>query len=207
MQDTEKYNYLTIVSTFQGKIHPTSQKRMLSKCICDCGQEMIATYYDVKAGKTQSCGCKKWDTIKKANTIHGLCESKEFHAWNALKGRCYNKNNNRYKNYGARGITVCDRWLESFQNFITDMGEAPSKRHSIERKDNNKNYEPGNCRWATVVEQSNNRTTNVMIAMNGEKKSIAMWCRDLGLNRKDYNRIRTRISSYGWPPEKAFEQK
>jgi len=112
---------------------------------------------------------------------HGMNQTKEWYAWNHIKRRCLNPNYQYYYRYGGRGIKICDRWLNSFQNFFDDMGYAPSKKHSIDRLDNNKDYEPSNCRWATEIEQQNNRTNNVRVEYNGETKTLSEWSRILNI--------------------------
>lgn len=118
-----------------------------------------------------------------------------------MKSRCENPRNARYADYGGRGITVCDRWKDSFENFIADMGPPPTPSHSIEREDNSRGYEPGNCRWATDIEQGNNQRSNVLIEYNGKTQTIAQWARELGMN---YQTLRQRIQKYGWSVERAF---
>jgi len=103
---------------------------------------------------------------------HGKYKSKEYGSWQYLKQRCLNVNNASYDTHGGRGISVCERWLNSFENFLEDMGDAPSKLHTIDRIDNNGNYEPSNCRWATKKEQSNNKRNNVLYLFNGEYLTI-----------------------------------
>jgi hypothetical protein len=124
-----------------------------------------------------------------------------YDTWRNMKSRCGNPRNARYADYGGRGITVCDRWKNSFENFIADMGLPPSPAHSIERGDNSRGYEPGNCRWATDVEQTNNQRSNVLIEYDGKTQTIAQWARELGIN---YQTLRQRIQRYGWSVERAF---
>jgi hypothetical protein len=99
-----------------------------------------------------------------------------------MKGRCYNKNDQRYKTYGARGIKVCKRWLHSFENFLSDMGRRPSPDHSLDRKNNNRDYKPSNCRWSTDEAQSRNKTNNRWLRCNGKKMVLADWARYFGIN-------------------------
>lgn len=130
-------------------------------CKCQCGNYINKIRGGVKRGF--SCGCYQKVIMKKVCTgkfiTHGYSNSTEFKSWIGCKTRCYNKNNPNYNNYGGRNITVCNRWLESFQNFIDDMGEKPKdgKRYSLDRINNDGNYEPSNCRWATDSEQNKNR--------------------------------------------------
>lgn len=106
--------------------------------------------------------------------------TKEYRTWTKVKCRCLNKNNTGYADYGGRGIKICDRWINSYENFLEDMGRAPSDNHSIDRIDNNGNYEPGNCRWATQVEQHNNKRSTKMLELDGVIMSMKQWSIKLG---------------------------
>lgn len=126
----------------------------------------------------------------------------EYRSWANMKTRCLNERSDKYQYYGARGITVCESWMK-YQNFLADMGRAPSSRHSIERIDNNGNYEPSNCRWATKIEQANNKRSSIFINYKGENKTIPEWCRCLNL---PLHTIFTRIRVYKWSVETAFNR-
>lgn len=131
---------------------------------------------------------------------HGMYRSPEHAAWKEMKQRCYNPNSHRYNRYGGRGIKVCDRWLDSFVAFYSDMGPRPSAGHSIERRDNNGDYEPGNCDWATKAEQNRNRGDNVFLEHDGRSMTMAEWAREIGMGVKT---LEYRIKN-GWSIHNAL---
>lgn len=157
-------------------------------CLCECGNYTTVNFSALRSGDTQSCGCRKQEHIKRL-AKRGLpidsvnvTELPEYHLYFSMKDRCYNPNNTNWEYYGGRGITMCDRWLESFHNFVEDMGERPSKKHSVERLDNNKGYSPENCKWATRKEQMNNTRRCHMLTFQGKTQSLTMWCEELHLS-------------------------
>jgi len=172
--------------------------------ICDCGNQLITEGYSVKTGKIKSCKeCGK-KRAAQASIKHGLSNTPEFRTWAEIKIRCYNIKSTSYERYGARGITMCDRWINSFENFLCDMGRKPSRYHSIDRINNNGDYSPQNCRWASPIEQANNKSNNVVIEHNGIKDTIPGWCRRTGLT---YASLRHRILIAKWDIEKALTTK
>lgn len=146
----------------------------------------------MKTGKKEVHGAAK----------RGSQRRSEYIAWDKMKQRCNNPNTSNYKNYGARGVKVCDRWSESFKNFIADMGEKPSPNHSLDRfPDVNGNYEPSNCRWATYKEQQRNRRDNRNITLNGETRTMSEWCEIKNIPKY---LVSCRINSLKWSPSKAL---
>lgn len=160
------------------------------ECLCDCGNKKIVAKKNLLNGNTHSCGCLRKEVETTVNIKHGLSHSKTYKIWKSIKYRCLNKKCEFYRIYGGRGITICDRWKNSFENFYADMGECPSG-FSIERMNNGGNYEPSNCKWASNFEQGRNKRTNTYIEFNGERKIIADWSLSTGIsNAVIYSRIR-----------------
>lgn len=139
------------------------------QCDCECGKTTVAYAGHLRCGARVSCGC----LIGKANTTHGMSRSPEYRAWDNARGRCYREKDNKYPLYGGRGITMCDEWRFSFKAFFADMGPRPSPLNSLDRKDCNGPYAPGNCRWATDEEQNNNRNFNRHLMVDGDRLTVA----------------------------------
>lgn len=192
------YGYLTVME-YAGSIN---KKTSLWKCICKCGNVTVVKGGNLNSGNTTSCGCYKVESSSVRSLKHGesgtLENTTEYRSWQSMKSRCYNKANAAYSEYGGRGISVCERWLHSYENFIEDMGRKPSLSHSIDRyPNNNGNYEPGNCRWATKSEQSKNRRSNKYYEYNGVKKNQKDWANEVGADNRQFHKMLKR---------KSFEQ-
>ena len=174
-----------------------------SLCVCDCGNMTVVRNGDLRSGNTKSCGCYRVSLCVETHFSHGHAfstgESKTHKAWQHMRERCSNPNNGSWKDYGGRGIKVCDRW-QSFVNFVDDMGECPSNR-MLERDDNDGNYEPGNCRWATRTEQNRNKRNNRLFTVDGITSCLAETCERTGIS---INTVKSRLRS-GWPTDRLFD--
>lgn len=168
------------------------------ECICECGNVSIHNSSDLRNGRVNSCGCNK----TKAVTTHGMSSTNIYRRWQCMISRCHNKSDDGYYLYGARGIKVCESW-HKFENFYEDMGDAPKGR-SLDRIDNNKDYSPENCRWATYKQQSRNKRNNRLITFNGATKTMMEWGEITGLG---WDRLRGRIDKCNWSIEKAMTTK
>src|ERR1035437_10156474 len=169
---------------------------------CSCGNVTNVKAGNLKSGNTISCGHLRGEHNIEKWTTHGYTNIPEYYSWCSMKARCSNPNKQEYNNYGGRDIAVCDRWLNSFENFYTDMGPKPSEDHSIDRYPNNDgNYEPGNCRWATQEEQGNNRRTNVIVNYKDKEYTIAQLSQECGI---EYGTLQSRLKR-GWSAERSVE--
>ena len=174
----KRYSRLLVVSYFMSDKH----KRTYCLCQCDCGKLTEAKPSDLKRKYKQSCGCLMLEKLIKRVTTHGQSGhsgkyNTNYQAWQAMKRRCSNNNISHpdHHLYYGKGIIVCDRWKNSFENFIQDMGEKPDDSYSLDRIDSNKNYCPENCRWATATEQARNTSRNVRYEIEGKLLTIGEW--------------------------------
>lgn len=153
-------------------------------CICECGGKNSVRGSYLKSGASLSCGCLKKEMAYK-RIIHGNSRSKgntgEYRSWQAMKARCTNHNYINYKDYGARGISVCQKWIDSFEDFLEDVGPRPTPKHTLDRIEVNGNYEPGNCRWATSKEQNSNTRATHFLEYRGERMPLKHWAERLGV--------------------------
>jgi hypothetical protein len=167
-------------------------------CRCACGTERLVRQSTLAAGKSSSCGCLRPALLASQKKTHGLSKTRTYRIWVDMHRRCSNQKHNTYKDYGGRGISVCQRW-ELFENFYADMGICPPGM-SIDREDNEKGYEPGNCRWATAAQQGRNKRNNVFLTHDGQTKCLAEWADEIGMDRST---LSLRIKA-GWSAAKAL---
>ena len=173
--------------------------------ICTCGNERDVYGTHLIHGRSVSCGCKNYKNLDpKASLRHGMANTKLHETWRQMRARCNNKRSKHYLDYGGRGISVCDEW-DIFENFMEwSLANGYSDELSIDRIDNDGDYEPDNCRWTTALVQMNNRRNTVYVTYKGETKPLKDWCRELDLK---YQRMWCRIVKYKWDIDRAFEEK
>lgn len=195
-----RYGRLTVVglSTVQKGSAP------LWYCSCDCGGSIDVPGSPLRKGKVVGCGCVQRERSKAANTTHGAFYSHpaEYRAWSEAKRRCFNANAKCYPRYGGRGITMCDEWKSDFSAFLRDLGPRPTPEHSLDRIDNNGDYRPGNCRWATAKEQNRNKRSNRLVTIDGVTIPMVTACEYYG---QDQDRVHARLKYLGWSVEKALK--
>lgn len=198
-----RYGRLTVIS----RAHDYRPGMPQWLCRCDCGTEKVVRAQGFVGGGTVSCGCYMRELnrhllIERTQT-HGMTKTPTHRVWMLMRQRCNDTNFPGYAKYGAKGVKVCKRW-DSFESFLADVGERPSLKHSIERKNPRGDYEPSNCVWATMKEQQNNRTNNRRITFRGETLTLQQWSERLGTSHKT---IAHRLERLGWPLDQALTLK
>lgn len=199
----DKFGRLTIIKEVEGISYPPNTRIRRFLCVCDCGNEKIVRYDYLKNGKCKSCGCLVLET-NKSHRIYddSIACSRLYRIWWSMKQRCYYPKNISYKNYGAKGVTICKEWLDDFLNFYNwSIANGYADNLTIDRIDINGNYEPSNCRWATYKEQANNTSRSVSISYKGTTHTISEWSDIVGINASC---LRQRIVIRKWSVEKAF---
>lgn len=195
-----RFGRLTVVAH-----HKEKYKELKWVCKCDCGGEIKALAINLLGGRTKSCGCLRREHAEitaernRRNATHRRLPKEVYKSWRAMHDRCLNPNHIHYDKYGGRGIKICDRWLNSFEAFRDDMGPRPPGT-SLERIDNDGDYEPGNCRWATQVEQSRNTSRVRVLEAFGRKQCLAAWAEEFNLSKDTIARRLRR----GWPLEEIL---
>lgn len=199
----QRFERLTVVS-YAGK----QGSKALWRCVCDCSRVSVVTSSNLVTGQTKSCGCMLRENARRLFRRHGMTGTRIHHIWCSMIQRCTDRNCEAFPHYGGRGISVCERWAK-FENFAADMGNPPTGM-TLERIKNEGNYEPGNCKWATCIEQANNKRSNRIIEINGERKTLAQWFRVYRISPFGfYNRIRvgmTEIEALTKPSRKKVCQ-
>ncbi len=185
----KKFGRLVAVSWF--RIQVAKGTRIMWRCRCRCGRRVTVEAQTLRDGRQISCGCYN----QEKRTRHGMYKRREYQIWADMIARCQNSRHRSFKNYGGRGVSICTRWIRSFAAFFADMGPRPSPEHSLDRKDNDGNYEPSNCRWATRREQQSNRRGCNRVTWNGKTQTLYAWARELGMAPSTL-RGRLRL---GWP--------
>lgn len=193
----QKFGRLTVLH----ELRNYHKKGVYWLCVCECGNLTEVKGACLTYGHTKSCGCLNRDITRTRNTSHGKHGSRLYTIWQAMKDRCYNINFKRYKDYGGRGIKVCDEWLNDFQAFYDwAMTNGYGDTLTIDRSDNNGNYDPNNCRFITLKQQNRNRRSNVNVTINGTTKCLMEWCEILGVK---YPTALYRIH-HNWGVERAL---
>ena len=199
----DKFGELTFIEEdFHEKEVTGYQTYRKAVMLCFCGRKFITRITGLLNGNCKSCGCLQKHKLRIQSMRHNMSSSPEYTSWEAMKERCSNPNKKQYKDYGGRGIKVCDEWLD-FRNFYKDMGNKPDKKYSIERINNDGNYESSNCRWASKYDQERNKTTNVWFNYKGRDMIITDISRETGVHSQT---IRARTST-GMTIEEAVNKK
>lgn len=180
----QKFGKLTVISCVS-EIGESAKYN----CKCECGNSVIAYGHNLVSGTTKSCGCIRRNKARNLKFKHGKVKTRLYKCWLNMKNRCHNPNTVDYKNYGGRGITICPEWQEFEPFYEWAMANGYSDDLTIDRIDVNGNYEPDNCRWATMKEQSRNRTDNCIVEINGERKILQDWVEELGTYPKKIEQI------------------
>lgn len=178
-----KFHRLTVILEAEPYISPKGKRYRKCLCRCECGKQTEVLWENLKRGHSRSCGCFSVEITGDQFRTHGGRKTRTYRVWANMKTRCYNSTVSAYENYGGRGISVCERWLNSFEKFLEDMGQCPVGM-SINRIDNNGNYTPSNCQWADLITQANNTRRNHWIEYKGERRTLAGWAKKTGINRK-----------------------
>lgn len=190
----QKFNEWTVLGYSHKKVYSRSPRRFWV-CQCSCGTIRPVDEKNLVFGRSTACGC-----TRKTTQTHGMSNTATYNSWRGMLERCNSPSHSSYHNYGGRGIAVCPEW-KSFESFLEDMGECPSNSHSIDRIDNDGNYEPGNCQWVTQTEQGNNTRANHVITFSGKTMTMKQWANETGIK---YSTLAARLNILGWSIERSL---
>jgi hypothetical protein len=197
-----KYGRLTVVGPGYRRKNKT-----IWRCLCECGKTIDVEANNLKIGNTKSCGCFRREFTTAKNTTHGMASRDhelrpaEYTVWCRMRDRCTSPSNPSWADYGGRGITVDPTWLESFETFYADMGPRPTPDHQLDRVNNMSGYGPGNCRWATRIENCSNRRDNIFVEWRGETQTVSEWARRVGMHNAT---LSARLFLLHWDVEAAM---
>jgi len=191
----QKFGRLTILPKWERK-----GNHVYWLCLCSCGTKKYISASNLYNGHAQSCGCFNRELIRTRSVTHGKSKTPTYNIWKGMRKRCLNPTDKSFHNYGGRGISVCNRWSK-YENFYSDIGERPSNKHSIDRIDNNGNYEPNNCQWALKETQMNNMRTNINLTYKHKTLTVRQWSK---LSKVSYHTFWQRLYRLNWNIEKAL---
>lgn len=197
----QKFGRLTVLQRAEDHYYPSGRHDVQYLCKCDCGNNVTVFGIHLRSGHTVSCGCYRVEVTKFTMTKHGMSGTRLYNIWRNMYERCTNTNHPNYSIYGGRGITVCDEWVDSFEDFyLWSIQNGYGDALSLDREDVNKGYSPSNCRWITQKEQCNNTRRNIEVELNGEVHTLKQWTDILDLK---YGTIASRVKR-GWDPVDAL---
>ena len=196
-----RFGRLVAIQEISPQLSPSGKPFPIWECICDCGKMVTIRKTHLVSGHTRSCGCRKSKAISLAQKTHGMTHTPIYNTWILMRRRCNDKQDNAYKNYGGRGIKVCERW-NKFENFLADMGPIYKPGLTIERRNNNGDYCPENCCWATRDEQAVNTRRNHLFTCGGKTQPLSIWAREF---HAQHTTILARLRR-GWSIERAITE-
>lgn len=198
----KRFGRLTVIRQADDYVYPNGKRRTQWECLCDCGNTITAEQSNLKRGNTNSCGCYNLDNIRTMSITHGGRHTRLYRIWSNMKTRCLDVNNKNYAKYGARGISVCDKWKNSFESFRDwALNNGYRDNLTIDRIDVNGGYFPENCRWANAKVQANNRRNNKTYEYHGEKHTLAELS---DMYHIPYHTLYARVTRLGWDMERAL---